>query len=263
MSKISLVLDNEAEIIKREKCDWSFANPEGFIILSEDFLVDDPGALSLKMEDLVSGVYSRWESKYNGVAGADPSSSINIDKLNGWGYTIHEDHPFVIFAEKQIGNSDLSIVSVGLFLSRENEVKSQEWEQHERGILERLKRKVNPNIPAPEDGSCPKYSTGNGWNVFHSYRRLAYNDFGRLSSARLEDMFEEAKSHVPSDRKVVDAPFPDDEYRGDTPVDFSTVAMQVSGYRVMIGVKYRPDKWYDFCLTIFTNFRDTDRPDIS
>lgn len=263
MSKVLLVLSNNQEIVEQEKFDWSIISNDDFVVLSEDFLVDSPGALSLKLEDLVSGVYGRWQSKFPFSVGVNPSDCIDITKLGKWTYTLIKEHPFIVIVEKPIEGSDISIISVGLFLAKEKEVKTQEWELHERGILERLKRKVNPNVPAPEEGSCPKYSIGNGWNAFHSYRRLAANDFGRLSSARLEEMFEEAKSHVPSDRMVVDAPFPDDEYRGDTPVDFSTVAVRVSGYRVMIGVKYRPDKWYDFCLTIFTNFRDTDRPDIS
>lgn len=137
------------------------------------------------------------------------------------------------------------------------------WETHEIGILDKIKRKVNPVIDPPNTNECPVYHPGHGWNYFHSHRKMAYNDFGRVNSALLSEMFEEAKAQVPTDREIVDAPYPDNEFRGDTEVDFSSVSVVVEGFKVMMGVRYRPDKWYDFCITVFTNFKNTDRPDIS
>ena len=135
------------------------------------------------------------------------------------------------------------------------------WETSERNILDRIVKWVNPTPkPGPDGSLCPTYHPGNGWWQWDDHRKLAYNDFNRVSINDLEEMFNDVKARIHPDHIIADQPFGDILGVED---EFAWRRVKVSDTEVLISVRKRDDNWYDFCLTVFTNHKASIGPDIS
>ena len=100
-----------------------------------------------------------------------------------------------------------------------------------------------------------------GWRMFNSYRKLAFNEFDNIDELELADMYNEARVKIGNEYVISDQPF--GQIRGEED-DFMWRQVLVNDVIVLIAVRLRNDDWYDFCLTIFTNYAfDPDNPDVS
>lgn len=127
---------------------------------------------------------------------------------------------------------------------------------HERQILNTVLRKHKASKPV--DGDCPGFSTGHGYWQYDAHRKMAYNDFNKVTDYYLQQMFDEAAAQVEGHLVISDAPMVDIG----TEDEAEWKATSVYGKRVVISVRRREDNWYDFCLTLFATWAITE-PDVS
>lgn len=132
------------------------------------------------------------------------------------------------------------------------------YSKHELNILRHIKKFVSPKLPKIP---CPKFQLGPGWWDFHAYKKEDYPSLFKIRLFQLESLYDVAIGKIPIDRHVVNHPY-ENKTEGEED-DFMWTEVLVRGTKVLISVKRRSDGWYDFCLTVFAQWNDTDGPDIS